>query len=161
MKLKYNLLEQNIEYKDVLKFLNSKLKFVPNWYAEFLMKFNGASFINEMPHKKYGGYEYLIESVNQKIGFDRLYGFLEMKSINKNRVDLYPNTVLIGEEIGGGYFFIQVINEECYKIGFWDTNYDISPFIDTEKYDEMNINNVYYLSNTIEEFLNIWVYVYN
>ncbi len=161
MKLKYNPLEQNIEYRDVLKFLNLRLKFVPNWYVEFLMKFNGASFINEIPHKKYGGYEYLVESVNQKIGFDRLYGFSEMKSINKNRIDLYLNTVLIGEELGGGYFFIQVINEECYKIGFWDINYDISPFMDTENYDEMNTNNVYYLSNTIEEFLDIWVYVYN
>lgn len=150
MKLKYNLLEQNIEYRDVLKFLNSTYQFVTNWYVEFLMKFNGASFINEIPHKKYGGYEYLVESVNQKIGFDRLYGFSEMKSINENRIDLYPNIVLIGEELGGGYFFIQVLNKECYKIGFWDVNYD-----------EMNTNNVYYLSNTIEEFLDIWEYVYN
>ena len=161
MNLKYNKPMQGITRTDVLDFVKSILVFVPNWYVDFLLKFDGASFINELPNMKYGGYEYLIKSVNQKIGFDRLYGFSEVKSVNENRTDLYPDTILIGEEIGGGYFFLQSIDEMHYKIGFWDVNYDVSSFVDAENYDEMNVSNVYYLADTIESFLNIWTYVYD
>lgn len=166
MKIDYKKVQADIDNNDLNEFLKPILTFIPQWYNNFLLKSSELVPVNELPNKKYGGYEYILPDVNETIVFGKLYSFNEMKAKSKTYIDaqmLYPNTVIIGEEMNDGYFFLQTFRNGTYKIGFWDSNQIVPLPLDVDDYDNDNMNphNSYYIADDFEQFFNSWSFVWD
>lgn len=116
------------------------------------------------------GQQYENHQLKETLIFGFLYEFdtviekyLEYDYFENNRIDLYDNTVLIGQEINNGYFYLRVIDANNYEIGYWDSDYIMSDYQDEDEDDlineRMNPHNTYSLASSFSEFLNIWTLV--
>lgn len=165
MKINYKKVKENININYKNDFLKQIMPFIPEWYNDFLLKASELVPIDEIPNKKYGRYEYKLLNTDENIVFGKLYSFNEMKvNYDKYAELLYPNTIIIGEEMNEGYFFLQTFKDKTYKIGFWDSDQivPLPPEIDDYDYDNeiMNYNNVYYMADSFSTFLNCWTFVW-
>lgn len=170
MNYKYIKIESNYSFDDMMNFLESVLGYVPLWYSDFIKKNAVLKPIDEFPDGSYGAYTLRIGSHNEDIMFGNLYGFKQViddyhqyDMEYNGRIDLYPHTVLIGEEMNNGYFFLQVFDDNTYKIGFWDHDYIVSDLADENDNDgaineQMNPHNSYYIADNFEKFLSSWKY---
>lgn len=170
MVYKYNKISTSYSFDDMMRFLKSVLGYVPLWYSDFIKKNVELIPVDEFSNNKYGAYIKKLGKHNEEIMFGKFYGFNQVVNTyhkyNKKyngRIDLYPNCILIGEEMNNGYFFLQVFDDKTYKIGFWDHDYIVSDLIDGDDEDDavneqMNPHNSYYIADDFEQFFNSWIY---
>lgn len=137
---------------------------LPKEYKNFLLKSETLKpDTNPALGEQYENYK-----LKETIIFGELYDFQkvidmyhEYDYFENNRIDLYDKTILIGEEINNGYFYMRMPDKENYEIGFWDHDYIMSEYQEETDDDElinerMNPHNMYPLSNNFQQFLNSW-----
>lgn len=163
MHLKKIKVNSDIHESDIKKFQCDNNLTLPSEYIFFLLQNINISIDSSLFET--GQYEY--SGLSEIIMFGEIYDFQKMVQeyhkydyFQNNRIDLYDNCVLIGEESNNGYFFIQMFDDQSYKIGFWDHDYLFSEYLD-ETEDElinerMNPHNTYYLTDSFAEFFEIW-----
>lgn len=163
MKYKLERTNNTVDQNDIELFFKAKDIIVPLEYLEYLSKNVELYPIQDFDDGSYGGYILKIGPHNEDIGFGKLYDFNEMKNVSESYVDeLYPNTVLIGEESNDGFIYLRMLKDGSYSFGFWDCNYVASEWMD-DKLDDfnqrMNYNNTYHISDSFTEFFEAWKYV--
>lgn len=137
---------------------------LPIEYSQFLLK--SVELKPDIDYKL--GQQYVNNQLTETLVFGRLYAldmvqkqFSEYNYFAENRIDLYDKTVLIGEDVNNGYFYLRVIDDSNYEIGYWDTDYIMSDYQeetdDNELINErMNPHNTYHIADTLSDFLNAW-----
>jgi len=121
----------------------SKIGFkLPDDYVRFLQEVNGG-----VPRKRYSLFN--VKELNREIPLDVLFG-LEVNdaSFDLSKIydefsdDLLENSLIIGDDPGGG-FIVLIANKGIY---YWDHTYYFE-----ESSDEKNI---YFIANNFTEFIN-------